>query len=169
MSEVVDITEISAIVAAAGVLMGVVYYVLEIRNQTRMRKTDLTMRLNSFWTSEEMVKQWLRTMDLEFKDFQDFTKKYGLPFSEKPEHIALLITVNHFDAIGYLLHGKMIDFGLVSNLPIISTWEKVKPVVEGLREHYSGRPILPWFEYLYNEMKKREQKLPQLTASKYTL
>ena len=58
------------------------------------------MRLNSWWTTEETAKQWLRAMDLEFKDFQDFTKKYGMPFSEKPEHIAVFVTVNHFDAMG---------------------------------------------------------------------
>ena len=77
-------------------------------------------------------------MDLEFKDFQDFTKKYGMPFSEKPEHIAVFVTVNHFDAMGYLLHGKMIDFELVRLLPIVATWEKVKPVVEGLRKQFSN-------------------------------
>jgi hypothetical protein len=35
----VDITEISAIVAAAGVLVGVVYYVLDIRHQRQARQT----------------------------------------------------------------------------------------------------------------------------------
>ena len=155
----VDIQTASIAIASVSVTIAVVYYVLQIRHQTKLRHTDLTMRVSSWWTSEEMVKQWLRTMDLEFRDFHDFTKKYGLPFSEKPEHIAIFVTVNHFDAIGYLLHRKMIDFGLVSNLPIISTWEKVIPIVEGLRERYS-RPVLPWFEYLYNEMKKRERRLP---------
>jgi hypothetical protein len=96
-------------------------------------------------------------MDLEFKDFQDFTKRYGMPFSEKPEHIAVFVTVNHFDAMGYLLHRKMIDFELVRLLPTIATWEKMKPLVEGLRERYS-RSLLTWFEYLYNEVKKREQR-----------
>ena len=163
MSANVDIQTISIAIASAGVLVGVVYYILDIRNQTRIRKTDLTMRVSSWWTSEEMVKQWLRTMDLEFKDFHDFMKKYGLPFSEKPEHIALFITVNHFDAIGYLLHGKMIDFELVRLLPITATWEKLKPVAEGLRKRAS-RPLLVWFEYLYNEMQKREQKLQQSKA-----
>jgi hypothetical protein len=101
---VVDITEISAMVAAAGVLVGVAYYILDMRNQTKIRHTDLAMRLSSWWTSEETAKQWLRATDLEFKDFQDFTKKYGMPFSEKPEHLAVFVTVNHFDAMGYLLH-----------------------------------------------------------------
>jgi hypothetical protein len=43
----VDITEISAVVAAAGVLVGVVYYVLEVRHQTRIRQTDFITRLYS--------------------------------------------------------------------------------------------------------------------------
>lgn len=164
----VDIQTASIASASASVTIAAIYYALQIRNQTKIRHTDLTMRLSSWWTTEEMVKQWLRTMDLEFKDFEDFTKKYGLPFSEKPEHIAVLTTVDHFDAFGYPLHRKMIDFELVRLLPIIATWEKVKPIVEGLRERHN-RPILTWFEYLYNEMKKREQKLQQSTASKYTL
>ena len=153
----VDVQTVSIAIASAGVFAAAVYYVFQIRHQTRLRKTDLTMRVSSWWTSEETVKQFLRTMDLEFKDYHDFTKKYGVPFSEKPEHIAVFLTATHFDAIGYLLHEKMIDFGLVSNLPVSSAWEKLKPVVEGLRERYST-PVLPWFEYLYNEMKKREQQ-----------
>jgi xanthosine utilization system XapX-like protein len=32
----VDITEISAVVAAAGVLVGVVYYMLDLRHQARI-------------------------------------------------------------------------------------------------------------------------------------
>ena len=42
----VDITEISAIVAAAGVFVGVIYYILEIRHQTEIRETDLAIRMN---------------------------------------------------------------------------------------------------------------------------
>ena len=153
----IDIIEVSAIVAAAGVLVGVIYYIWDIRNQSKIRQTDLAMRLNSWWTTEETARQWLRIMDLEFKDFNDFTKKYGLPFSEKPEHSAVLTTVNHFDAMGYLLHKKMIDIGLVELLPTVATWERLKPIIEGLRKR-SNRPLLTWFEYLYNEMKKREQQ-----------
>ena len=35
-----DITEISAIVAAAGVLFGVAYYILDMRHQTKVRQTE---------------------------------------------------------------------------------------------------------------------------------
>ena len=53
MSKVVDVYEISAIVAAAGVLVGVVYYILDMRHQTKIRKTDLLIRLYSTYTNGE--------------------------------------------------------------------------------------------------------------------
>jgi hypothetical protein len=33
----------------------------------------------------------------------------------------------------------------------------LKPIVEGERKDYNQPRSLEWFEYLYNEMKKREQ------------
>lgn len=156
----VDVQTISIAIASAGVFVAAIYYVLQIRHQTKIRHTDLTMRINSWWTTEETFKQWLRTMDLEFKDFEDFTKKYGSVLLEKPEQIAIMITMEHFDAVGYLLHRKMIDYGLVRLMPVVATWDRVKPVVEGLRSRQSGqyrRPFMIWFEYLNNEVKKREQ------------
>jgi len=53
VSIVVGITEISAIVAAAGVLVGVVYYVLQLGRQSRVRQTELVMRLYSQFTNIE--------------------------------------------------------------------------------------------------------------------
>ena len=41
----VDIVEVSAVVAATGVLVGLVYYLLDIRNQAMIRKTDLFMKV----------------------------------------------------------------------------------------------------------------------------
>jgi hypothetical protein len=38
----VDITEISAVVAAAGVLVGVAYYILDMKHQRQVRQTDLS-------------------------------------------------------------------------------------------------------------------------------
>jgi hypothetical protein len=54
----VDITEISAMIAAAGVLVGVVYYILDMRNQTRMSQTDLTMRLYQGILTKEVLNYW---------------------------------------------------------------------------------------------------------------
>jgi hypothetical protein len=40
----------------------------------------------------------------------------------------------------------------------VDTWDKLKPLVEGRRERLKRPQTLEWFEYLYSEMKKREQQ-----------
>jgi len=72
-----DIPSISAIVAAAGVIVGVLYYILDMRNQTRLRQTDLVMRLYSVFATEEFQKEMFTLMtDMEIKDYDTFRKKY---------------------------------------------------------------------------------------------
>ena len=158
-----DIASISAVVAAVGVIVGVSFTVFEVRNLVKARKTDLTMRLASAWYTGGLMEKWLKVMNLEFKDYSDFRKRYGALHSYNPEYIALYIVLEHFEVQGYLLHRKMIDFDLAEISPVSSTWRKTKPEIEGFREEYNSPRLNEWFEYLYNEMqKRREQRLQQI-------
>jgi len=154
----VDITEISAIVAAAGVLVGVIYYVQDIRHQNKVRQTDLTMRMYTSWVSEELTKPWLKVWNLEFTDYDDFKKKYGTYLSDNSENAALLSVLNSFLVMGLLLQKKLIDPEIVSHLPVSMTWNKVKPLVEGIRKQFKAPSMYEEFEYLFNEMQKRQQQ-----------
>ncbi len=154
-----DITSISAVVAAIGVIVGVVFAVLELRNLVKTRQTDLAMRLHSTWISGEMINPFLKIMNLEFKDYTDFKKRYGSFLSENPEQMAFLSVINHFEGMGYLLQKKVIDVGLIRLLPVSITWERMKPIVEGIREQFDDPGFYEMSEYLYNEMQKREQQL----------
>jgi len=162
----VDVTEISAIVVAAGVLVGVVYYVLQMRHQEKMRKTDLVVRLYSTWESKEFSEATLKTWNLEFKGYDDFVKKYGPWYSETEVYTALRMVGSFFELLGILLSSDFVDVRMVANtfrIPIETTWEKIKPLVEGGRKVYG--PYLYYnFEHLYNEMKKIEQKLQRTKA-----
>ena len=162
----VDITEISAMVAAAGVMIGVVYYILEIKHQSRMRQTDLVIRLYSTLGSKEFSEALTKFMMMEFKDYDDYRKKYApspTGFSEKPEVTAFNQVGVFYEGIGVLLYMKLIDINLTSRLfrnAVVYTWEKMKPIIEGYRRE--GHPqLLAEYEYLYNEMKKKEQQLQQ--------
>jgi hypothetical protein len=152
------VTEVSAAVAAAGVLVGVAYYILDIRHQNKVRQTDLTMRLYTSWVSEEMTEPWLKVWNLEFKDYDDFKRKYGTYLSDNPENAAVLSVLNSFLAMGLLLQKKLVDPEILSHLPVYMTWNKVKPIVEGVRKEFGQPTMYEEFEYLYNEMKKREQR-----------
>ena len=50
----IDISSVSVVVAAASVVAGVIYYSFQLRNQTKMRQTDLVMRLYSTYSSKEL-------------------------------------------------------------------------------------------------------------------
>lgn len=161
----VDITEISAIVAAAGVLVGVVYYILEIRHQSKMRQTDLVIRLADDMRSAEVVAAFAEMHGAEFKDYDDFVKKYGKPFSKNQVPMSLIMIGNYFEELGVLFSNKLIDAHLVDQLfPTSATWEKMEPFVEGLRKEYQEQEYFEWFEYLYKELKIRAQQLKQRGA-----
>jgi hypothetical protein len=160
----VDVTEISAIVAAAGVLIGVVYYILDMRHQEKIRKTDLVVRLYSTWESKDFSEATLKTWNLEFKGYDDFVKNYGPWFSDTEVYSALRMVCNFFELLSILLSSDLVDANMVAKtfgIPIETTWKKIKPLVEGGRKIYGPR-LYYNFERLYNEMKTRGQKLGTL-------
>jgi hypothetical protein len=159
----VDLTSISAILAAIGVFVGVIFAILQLRDLVKTRQTDLVMRLYSTFGSRELQEAWLKSRIWEFKDYSDFMRKYDRKTKIGMETWVLLNSVASFyEGIGILLYRKLIDIKLVDDLfstPIKLTWETIKPIVEGQRKHYERPQIWEWFEYLYNEMQKREQQL----------
>jgi len=167
VSRVVDITEISAVVAAAGVLVGIVYYILEIRHQTKARQdmaktaqADLLMTLYMTWGSDDMRKAVQSSMVLEdeYKDYDNFVKKYGSASQAWVDINKMLWFIN---GVGFLVHEGFLDLklglGLFYAQGLIRMWEKWKPFVEGQRRTLGIPESYGWFEYLYNELKKREQ------------
>jgi hypothetical protein len=154
----VDVQTVSIAIASAGVFAAAIYYIFQIRHQTRLRQTDLTMRLYTSWVSKEMTEPWLKVWNLEFTDYDDFKRKYGTYLSANSENAAVLSVLNSFNIMGFLLQKKLVDYEIVRQLPISMTWNKVKPIVEGVRKQSNDTSWYEEFEYLYNEVKKREQK-----------
>jgi hypothetical protein len=152
--KMLDIPSISAIIAAVGVLIGVVLTVLEVRNLVETRQTDLVIRLYSTFGSEELQDAWEKTQTREYKDFNAYRREYGL---REVNEVGWF-----FEGVGVLLHRRLIDIGLVDDLfssPVKRAWERLKPIAEGERNQTQRPQIWEWFEYLYNEMQNREQKL----------
>jgi len=156
----IDITEISAVVAAIGVLVGVVYYILEIRHQDKMKHLDLFMSIYSTWGSEDMLKAHRRFLNLKVEDYEDWVKKYGPP-TEPTQLNADIDRIGwFFNLMGFLVKEKIVNIKLVDELLgywVIKNWETVKPLVYGWRKQYDIPESYHWFEYVYNEMKKRKQ------------
>jgi hypothetical protein len=162
----VDITEISAILAAAGVLVGVVYYMLDIRHQNKVRKTDLTLRIYSMVQTDEFWDAVGKVSSLHVKDYQDYLKQYGL---SSPTHRAFNKVCGFYDLLGELLYRKLIDIDMIydtigSTYPL-TLYEQVKPIILGLRREIEPAALVE-FEYLCDELRKKEPQLRK-TWSKY--
>ena len=156
----VDVTEISAIVAAVGVLVGVILTVLELRNLVKQRKTELVTSLySSTFNSKEFTEAGILVWSLEYKDYDDFVKKYGLMRHKEPVWVAINLVTNTFNELGILLHEKSIRVEMVDKLfgyRIDLFWRKLKPLIEGMRKQLNPR-VSEWFEYLYNEMQRFQE------------
>jgi len=101
----VDVYEISAVVAAAGVLAGVVYYILDMRNQSRMRQTDLLVRLFSTMINKDWLEAWEKVRDRGKLDYNEYKEKYGFV---EANQVYLF-----YDQLGRLLQKGLIDIDLL--------------------------------------------------------
>jgi hypothetical protein len=146
-----DVTSISAVVAAAGVLIGVAYYILDMRHQGKVRQTDLIIRLYSFIANREFLEAWEMVRDREFKGAEDYKKKYG-------GLVELNLVYTVYQEIGMLLQRKLIDAALIDDLvgrrTVLLVYEKLKGFHEDTVHDRLGTESSS-FDYLYNEMKKR--------------
>ena len=149
----VDIQTISIVIASASVFAAAIYYMFRIRHEAKVRQTDLVMKLYSQFNSLEFQKMWHEVLNREARDWQDYNNKYGLV-----EFTAVSI---FFEGIGILLRRKLINIELIDDMfttDVKWTWERIKDLTLEYRKVRNQPEIFEWFEYLYNEMQKRQQR-----------
>jgi len=166
---VVDIQTVSIAVASASVTLAAIFYMWQIRHQTRIRKTDLIVRINPWFniSPKELLEYANTVLALEYKDYDDFVQKYGSLYGGKPEANALRTLLNWADGLGMLLKRDLVDLDIVvdSYGGIAEVfWEKVKPLVEGYRKDTHYQHHYESFEYLVNVIEKRQQQLASKKA-----
>jgi hypothetical protein len=148
----VDLQTASVVAASASVVVGIIYYSLQIRHQTKVRQTDLIIRLYSLVASKEFLDAWETVRNRKIESHSQYKEKYG-NFTEVSQVNTVL------GELGMLLRRKLIDVDLVYDLtggmPIVA-YEKLKPINDDVKKNRELESDS--FDYLYNEMKKREQQ-----------
>ena len=98
------------------------------------------------------LEAWHIIRDRETLDYDDYKEKYGL--------VEMNEVFVFFEMAGRLVKKRLIDIDLIpfAHGQVKATWEKMKPILEGSRKRFNEPRIGYGFEYLYNEMRKREQK-----------
>jgi len=157
----VDLAEIQAayyMVAATGVLVAAIYYVLNMRATQKNTKQTLDTRqvqlfMNVFQKFEEPDFQntYWELMSFQWRDFNDYQAKYG--GAVNPEAFRKLSRIGtFFEGIGVLVKRGFIDAAIVDDMMsmfIIGWWEKYEPVYIGMRKLWNTPTVAEHFEYLY--------------------
>jgi hypothetical protein len=148
----VNVATVSVVIAAASVVAASIYYSFLIRNQTRVRRADLVMRLYATWDSLEFQEAFHTVYWADFHDYDS-----AIAVLEGRRHVGTYL-FTFFDEVGVLLRRDLIDFDLVDDLLGNSArqmWEKIQPVIEEARVRSDDPRLYESFEYLYDEMKRR--------------
>ncbi len=156
MGDIMDITSFSAIVAAISVVIGVIFAILQMRDATKMRHTGLVIQLNPALNADinDLLEASKKIWSLEFNSYEEYLEKYGNPMFDK----AIVTIASYYDGLGFLLYKRLItDIDIIEYFTegsIIQIWEKVKPIIVGMRKAINSPELFKSFEYLYQETKK---------------
>ena len=151
----IDVPTASAIVVAVSVILGLGFTMLELRHLTQTRRTDVIMRIYDRFGSKEMV---------------EAINSVGQLRSQSPESPprATLTGVTQvaiiFEGLGVLLEQNLIDIKLVDSLfgpTLVSLWEPIQPVIQGMRKSLKEPFFFSHFEYLYNRLTEYRREHPE--------
>jgi hypothetical protein len=119
------------------------------------RQAQLFMQLFDRWLASGYAEKLVELLfHQEWKDYKDWEEKYGP--ERNPEAANVYFTLDtYFEGVGTLVERKLVDPSLVEDLmgwDIVTYWDKIRPIAEGIRKN---RNIPSWAEkseYLYNQI-----------------
>ena len=152
----IDLANLSIVIVTVSVIIGVIIAIFELRDLAQSRHMELIIKLNPSLnvSSSELFEALPDVWNRKFNDYNEYLKKYGEPVSDRAFHII----AGYLDGIGFLLNKRLIDVETVDYLlgGSHTIWEKIEPIVEGMRKQQDMPELYKWFEYLYEEMKRRK-------------
>ena len=170
----VDLAEIQAayyMVAATGVLVAAVYYVLNIRATQRNSKASLETRQAQLYaqiygefSSKEMSDADFELMHLELKTVSDWNRL----LEDKTKYSAWNMWSCYYEGIGVMVRENVIDIKWVAELfssPLIWFWERYKPLIMLFRSEMNYPRANCELEYLYNRVLEYAKEHPDFKAS----
>ena len=146
-----------------GILVGIIYYLTIMRNNQKNQQLAEESRQIQFMIAfgnqrgEEDMRRGLELMNMEWKDYDDYERKYGSDYN--PDNYAKRMTMwTRFDWMGMLLRRGLIDrevfFELNPGMNSLQHWTKFKDVIYKMRRRYNVPLFGADFEYLAEENRK---------------
>ena len=158
----VDIQTISFVVAGISVTIGAIYYISTLRSTYRGRQALILSSLQSRIDTPEF---WERYIDIVWiyrnMSYEEYRKEV---FNDKKKSAQVMSVISTFYHIGWLVRMGLLDINAVMGFTfdVVAVYDVVLPHLIRLGEE-QGQPFneesYPYFTYLYDEIKKRREKL----------
>ena len=181
----VDLAEIQAayyMVAATGVLIAAVFYVLNLRISRRnqelslwaleqsaqaqqqtleTRQAQMFLSIYNKITEKEFTRAWNTVMNSSWSSYQEFNE-----LRKKPEFYEAFLFINgFFEGIGVLVKEGMLDIRWIALLIASWTteyWEKIREAIIEHKKITGAKRLLSEYEYLYNKLMNYMEEHPEL-------
>jgi hypothetical protein len=151
----VDVQTIGVLVTAASVCIATGYYIFNVREVTKNRRTTFTINLLNTIETKEAVRDYYELMSMKWTDFNDFLGKYDSRVN--PENwIKRDYYWNLCDKIGWQLRVGLVDWKTVlkNGRYLNYMWRKFKPIIEEYRKREIGHEALVDWEYLADRVEE---------------
>ena len=153
----VDLAEIQVayyMVAATGVLVAAIYYIINLRETTKNRKIAYTTSFMQQFYSKENSRRFIDLRQMKFTNFEEFKKKYDSLVN--PENFADRWSfLGMLDVLGYQYKAGLIDLDTLYELnwsPILMIWVKFSSIIKEYKKSDYGRDQYSNFEFLAHEL-----------------
>jgi len=170
----VELGTVLSFIQAAGIIVGVAYYIMNIQNnrknqelalnnqelQLETRQSQLFMQVYTQSLSKEFIKQWYAVKDFEYQGQEDFKERYSI--DNNPEFYYSFVSIgNYIDGLGVLVKRGIMDITLVNDMMgsyAAWWWRIVEPYIMDTRINSNAPDFLVAAEYLINEMIKAKKE-----------
>ena len=164
-----DVQTAYYMVAATGVLVAAVFYIVNLRETTKNRRITFTNSVMQQLLTEEGVRREIDCYLMQWIDFDDFKRKYDSRVN--PENYSKRMSLwLQYDSMGYLYKSGLIDLDTVANVGgglLLWDWLKFKPIIEELRKRDLGPNGLSNFEYLAEAVLRRRESFEPDARARY--
>jgi len=155
----VDVQTISIGIASVGVFLAAIYYIFQLRYNMKAREMEIC-RLNTLdYASEQGMRRYATVMSMEWKDYEDFWKKYG---PSNPEMFGKWTSqFLTWETLGTLVRNRVVRAERLYDLGAygaIQGWEKFKDIIQNRRDVAWGQDYMSNAEFFTQEMLRVKTK-----------
>jgi hypothetical protein len=147
-----DIQTVSIAIATIGLLVGIIYHIISLRNATQTRQAQLYMQFMNIGMDNELIKDLMIVNEWVWKDMEEFSKVV-----ESVDARAKFSTaVQYYNGMSIMVKENLIKLEMIPELLDVSVqtfWKKYQPLFGHSRRFDK-------IEYLCQEIQKAIPQRP---------